>query len=402
MSTQFLKFEQQVKATPAQVYYAFTNAAALREWLCDVATVVPQVGGRVYLAWNSGYYACGEYTSLKKDEEVEFTWQGRHEPGEMRVNATFLAKDGGTQVLLKHEPIGEGEDWAQAIQQIKQGWEKGLENLASVLKTGEDLRLTLRPIVGIFVGDFTPEQAKSLGVPVTDGLRIDDTVEGLGARAAGLKANDVIVEMAGKAISANSDFGNALQGLRAGDQVEVVIYRGPQKMTLNLELSRRPIPEIPPTTAELAQKIAQLYSELEAELDKFFGAVSDTEASFKIGPNEWSVKEVLAHLIHSERFLQLNLAEVAGGYERWADDFGGNLNASVQATVSAYPTLQELLEEYKHSFAETIALFGNLPEEFEQRKGSYWRTAYNALQAPYHFNIHIEQIRTSIEAARAA
>jgi uncharacterized protein YndB with AHSA1/START domain len=402
MSTQSLEFKQQIKATPAQVYHAFTNATALREWLCDVATLVPQVGGRVYLAWNSGYYTCGEYTSLEKDKEVAFTWLGRNDPGMTRVQATFSAKNGGTQVLLKHELIRDSDEWTQAIQDIKQGWEKGLENLASVLHTGEDLRLTLRPMLGIFVGDFTPEQAKSLGVPVTDGLRIDDTVEGLGARAAGLQHNDVLVGMAGKDIGGNSDLGNVLQGQRAGDQVEVVIYRGPQKMTLNLELSRRPIPEIPATNSELARKIGELYTGLEEEIDKFFGMVSDSEASFKVAPHEWSAKEVLAHLIHGERFLQLNLAEVVGGYERRADDFGGNLDASVQATVSVYPTLQEILDEYKHCCAETVALFANLPQEFEQRKGSYWRTAYGVLEAPYHFNIHIEQMRASIEAARSA
>jgi uncharacterized protein YndB with AHSA1/START domain len=401
MSPLSLEFEKQIKAAPAQVYHAFTNATALREWLCDVASILPQVGGRVYLAWNTGYYACGEYISLVKDKEIVFSWQGRHEPGKTRVQAVFSAKDGGTQALLKHDLIGDGEEWTQAIQEIEQGWKKGLENLASVLQTGEDLRLTLRPMLGILVGDFSPERAKALGVPATDGVRIDDTVEGLGARAAGLMSNDVIVGMAGKVIDTNLSLGNTLQGQKAGDQVEVVFYRGPEKMTLTMELSRRPLPDIPTAIPDLAKKIGQLYADMQRDLDQFFENVSEAEASFKISPEDWSAKEVLAHLIQSERFLQQNLSEVVVEYERRADGFGGNLDAWVRATVSVYPTLQELLGEYKRSYAETIALFANLPDEFEQRKGSYWRMAFGALQAPYHFNTHIEQMRASIEAARS-
>jgi uncharacterized protein YndB with AHSA1/START domain len=59
MSSQTLSFTQLVKTSPESVYDAFTNATQLREWLCNVATVVPRPGGRIYLWWNSGYYTSG-------------------------------------------------------------------------------------------------------------------------------------------------------------------------------------------------------------------------------------------------------------------------------------------------------------------------------------------------------
>ena len=195
MSKQSLEFEQHIRVPPSQVYYAFTNATALREWLCDVATTLPQPGGRLYLAWHRGYYACGEYTALEKDKEVAFTWQGRGEPGQTQVRVSLSEKDDGTLVSLAHERIGAGEGWAQPAREFQTGWKNGLENLTSVLETGEDLRFTLRPMLGIIGNDFTPEQAKALGVPVTEGLRLGGVVEGLGAQNAGLQADDVIVGM---------------------------------------------------------------------------------------------------------------------------------------------------------------------------------------------------------------
>ena len=82
--TQTNRFEQMIKTPPAQVYTAFTNATALREWMCDVATLIPRAGGRVYLYWNSGYYSAGEYSHLEPDRCVDFTWQGRGELAQPR------------------------------------------------------------------------------------------------------------------------------------------------------------------------------------------------------------------------------------------------------------------------------------------------------------------------------
>ena len=71
-----LTFEQTVQAPIDQVYRAFTNATALREWLCDTATVDARPGGRVYLAWISNYFAAGVYTQLEPNALVAFTWAG--------------------------------------------------------------------------------------------------------------------------------------------------------------------------------------------------------------------------------------------------------------------------------------------------------------------------------------
>ena len=400
MNTQTLSFSQMVKAPPAEVYRAFTNATALREWLCNIATVAPRAGGRLYLWWNSGYYTSGEFTTAEPQEKIAFTWYGRGEPAPTKVQIIFTAKDGDTHVAIEHMDIGTSEEWSKIILEFEKGWKKGLENLASVLETGEDLRFVLRPMLGIFFGDYDADKAKELGVPVTEGIRLEGVVEGMGAQAAGMQKDDVLVNLAGVPTQDYFGLENALQHHRAGDQIEVVLYRGREKKTLTMELSRRPIPEIPAAAKDLADALRKRYAELEAELDKFFTGVTEEEASYKPAPDEWSVKENLAHLIQGERGTQSYLAELISGQERYADDFGDNVHAAVEATVATYPTLKSLIQELKRSDAETVEFIARLPAKFVARKGSYWRVAYNLLDSPFHFHEHVAQMTAALDAAR--
>jgi len=120
-----------------------------------------------------------------------------------------------------------------------------------------------------------------------------------------------------------------------------------------------------------------------------------------LGSEEWSVKEVLAHFIQGERGYQNYICGVVDGQEQWSDEYGGTSMLILKATVSVHPTLHSLLDAFKRSHLETIALFENLPPSFIERKGSYWRLAYNALEDPYHFHTHIDQMRTVLEASKA-
>jgi uncharacterized protein YndB with AHSA1/START domain len=402
MENRILSFSQMVKASPEDVYRAFTNSTNLREWLCAVATVDPRTGGRLYLWWLSGYYTCGEFTELKPKEKVSFTWQGRGEPGPTQVKATFKPQDGGTLVLVEHSAIGEGEVWSKVIPEVEKGWKMGLENLASVMETGEDLRFVLRPMLGIMIGEFNEERAKKLNVPVKEGIRLDGIVQGMGAEAAGLQSDDVIVKMAGIPITHYNNLTNAMQHQRAGNTVEVEFYRGPEKKTVNMVLSRRPMPDMPWTAKELAERVSQIDAGIQSELKKFLEGVTEEEASFKPAPDEWSINENLAHLIHSERGYQIYTAELITGHERHYDDFGDNVDAQVEATLAVYPTLNDLVEEYKRSSAESVELFARIPDEFIARKGTYWRLVYGAVEDPHHFHSHIGQMRAALDAAREA
>jgi uncharacterized protein YndB with AHSA1/START domain len=395
-----LKFERLIQAPLVEVYRAFTNSTALREWLCDAAQADPRPNGRLYLWWNSGYSTSGRFITVEPNQRIVFTWHGSSDPGDTEVEVDLADKGGATQVTLRHTKVKARGTWIKFREEIQRGWEIGLENLASVLETGQDLRIVRRPMLGISVGDFDAEKAAQLGVLVNEGIRLDSVVEGLGAQAAGLQKDDVIVSIGGAAVKGYPDLVNALQGRQAGDKVEVVFYRGEKINIAIMELSRRPIPEIPMSPALLAEAVRKVYADVDEELNKTLVGVTETEASYNPASGEWNVKEVLAHLIHGERFLLGWISELVGGNERVADNYGGNNQAQVTATVRVYPTTAELLAELKRTQSEIVAFVSVLPDEFRYRRGSYWRVGYTLVEGSIHIRSHNAQIINAIAAAR--
>jgi len=167
-----------------------------------------------------------------------------------------------------------------------------------------------------------------------------------------------------------------------------------------LTLSARPLPEVPPSPLELAETVRQNYATFDAELWQCFEGASEAEADHRPAPGEWSAKEAVAHLIIDERGRHAQIDESIQGEERWYDGFAGNNQVRPKATVTAYPTISELLEELKRHEAETVAFVAALPPEVVARKGSYWRLGFSALQFTFHPREHLDQIRAALQAAR--
>ena len=401
--SQTLKFKRTVAAPPDEVFRAFTHSAALREWFSDVAFSEPRKGGRLYVAWNRGGYSMGEFTKLNPGRKASFTWHGRGEPEPTLVKVSVAEKKGRTAVTVEHEGLGGGKKWAGHAAALTQRWERALENLQSVLETGEDLRFTMRPMLGITgMEEVSAETAVRLGVPPHHGMRIDGTVPGMGAEAAGLQKDDVILSIGAGKVDNYPTLTNALADHRAGDSVPVVVLRGGQKLTLDMKLSKRPVPEIPATAHALSEAARAIYNTENAEMDACLKGITDAEANFRAAPGEWTVKEVLAHLIHGERGNQQRLAELTTGIEAYYDGFNGNSHPWVQATAATFPTLAAMAKEVKRAQSETVALLAALPDTFVARKGTYWSVAYGTLQGSFHGRDHFAQITATVAAARAA
>ena len=389
-----------VNAPVKMAYRAFTNSTTLREWLCDVSTVEPHASGRMYLWWNGNFYSSGHYLELEENRKVKFRWFSNVDPAPTEVTVTVNEKDGGTQVRLDHE-VPNDDEWKQKSDSFREYWVESLENLKSVLETGIDLRIANRPLLGIVPGDFTEEQANALGVPVREGLRLDGVVEGRGAQKCGLQKNDVIVEFGGKIIGNDaSSFANAIAGKKGGDQVEVIYYRGAEKKTVIMELSKRPMPEVPFDPAELERQARAIYEPALAEVEKAFEGFTDTQALAHPEPNEWNALETVAHLISGERFNILLLTGLIDGYEPVADGFGTNVHAQVQATVKANPSIDLMLGALRRAVEETLAFVALTPVEFVSNKGSYYRFASGLLQPNFHLTAHLEQIKSALAAAK--
>ncbi len=385
---------------PAQAYRAFTNATALREWLCDIATVDPRPGGRVYLWWSGDFYSSGHYQELDPGKRLKFRWFSSADSAPTSVEVFFESVPEGVLVRMAHS-VPDDPAWKNIAEGFKHHWDISLPNLKSVLETGIDLRFANRPMLGIFLDDFTPEQAARLGVPVKEGLRLSGVAEGMGAAAAGLQPDDVIVAIDGKPV--DNDFASlrrAIEGKIGGDTVQVEFYRGPHKRTAAMTLSKRSMLAVPFDAAELARQTREKLEPALAQLEKCFAGVSDAHAAARSAPGEWSALDVLAHLLQGERANQFFFSDIVTGYERWADGWGGNLDAQARATVCAYPTIAAMLAELRSSFDETLALVEALPAEFAANKGSFYRVGNILLQGDTHIVEHIDQINAAIAAAR--
>ncbi len=154
-----------------------------------------------------------------------------------------------------------------------------LGNLQSIFDTGADLRVTRRPMLGVLGNDFNEKIATQIGVPVTEGYRLADVVAGMGAEKAGLQGDDVIVEMDGAPVRTWEDLGPALDRRQAGDEIEVVFYRGPEKNAVQMVLSGRTITDTPLDPAEFAQEYRKITKEVLEELRAAVEGASEASRS---------------------------------------------------------------------------------------------------------------------------
>ena len=73
----------------------------------------------------------------------------------------------------------------------------------------------------------------------TPGLRLTGIRAGSPADAAGFKAGDIIVVFDGKPVKDIYDYSNALYARKPGDEIDVVVLRGGQRVPLHVKLGKR-------------------------------------------------------------------------------------------------------------------------------------------------------------------
>ncbi|MFZ1400746.1 MAG: SRPBCC domain-containing protein [Candidatus Promineifilaceae bacterium] len=398
--TTTLIFEQALAAAPTAVYHAITNGAALRAWLCTTSQVATRVGGRIYLWWQQGYWATGEFVALVPGQKVVFTWQGRLETAVSQVTITLKPTENGTHLSLVHADLPAGADAAEMRDGLKEGWDAGLANLKSILETGLDKRLYDQSFLGILIsGLVTAEQAADLGIDAAGGVRISGTMAETGAAKAGLQAEDIIVDMGGSATTDFPTLQAALRPYRPGDGLKVTYYRAGERQQTLMTLGTRPVPDIPAAPAALAEALAAIYADLDAELDAAIVGATEAEADYRSTEESWNAKELLAHLITTERGVQMQAATLLT--DGVLDGFPNNPAAWVRSVTAVYPTLAEMVALWQRTEAESVALLANLPEEIVARKGSYHNIATSFLNGlPPHTRGHIAEIEALLQAAR--
>lgn len=96
-----------------------------------------------------------------------------------------------------------------------------------------------RPDLGVDTVEITPELAAANGLPVDRGAFVQELLPSSAAAQAGMEQGDIIVSVAGDAVTLDSPLENHLKKYRPGDQVTIVVNRQGREVTLDVTLGSR-------------------------------------------------------------------------------------------------------------------------------------------------------------------
>ena len=159
---------------------------------------------------------------------------------------------GGPLLNSRGEVIGINTLIASSVGQSSGvGFAVPINTAKAVLDDLVTLGRVRRPALGIRSLPIGPEAARRMGLAADSGVLIVHVVPGSAAERAGLRAGnqrvyigntpillggDLIVAIDGEPIADNSDIAHVMNKHRAGDTVRVTLYRGKQKMEVNVTL----------------------------------------------------------------------------------------------------------------------------------------------------------------------
>jgi serine protease Do len=94
-----------------------------------------------------------------------------------------------------------------------------------------------RGFLGVSTIALTPELAQKVGLPFEPGALVNRVEAKSPASAAGLKPNDLIVELSGRPIDGDGALKQAVASRRPGESVSVVVVRGGRRVTTTVALA---------------------------------------------------------------------------------------------------------------------------------------------------------------------
>jgi S1-C subfamily serine protease len=127
------------------------------------------------------------------------------------------------------------------------------ETAAQLIESGK----VERAFLGVDVKEISPSIAELFSFPVEQGLLVQNVVDGSPADDADVRAGrtnvvvggesyrvggDIIVAVDGARVGTDSDLRDAIEAKKPGDDVEIDVYRGDERTTIDVELGRRTAP----------------------------------------------------------------------------------------------------------------------------------------------------------------
>lgn len=117
------------------------------------------------------------------------------------------------------------------------------------------------------------------------------------------------------------------------------------------------------------------------ETRDLLGGLTEAAAEFRYGPDKWSLKEVLVHLIDSERTFGYRALCFARRDPAPLPSF--DPDPWVENARAADRSLASLLDEYESVRRSHIQLFGGFDEEMSKRRGLASGVEFSVRTFPY-------------------
>jgi len=146
---------------------------------------------------------------------------------------------GGPLVNLKGEVVGINSSiWSRS------GGYQGISFAIPIdmaKRIAEDLiydGVVTRGWLGMVIEDVDPELADALRIPGRNGAKVVQVAPGSPAMAAGAKAGDIVLELAGKPVTGSADLRNRVAAMRPGTKVGLHVLRDGKETDLSVTLGK--------------------------------------------------------------------------------------------------------------------------------------------------------------------
>ncbi|MDP3148962.1 MAG: DinB family protein [Ignavibacteria bacterium] len=117
-----------------------------------------------------------------------------------------------------------------------------------------------------------------------------------------------------------------------------------------------------------SEDIFSFYKLQAEEIVSLFKNVDEDQTSFRYAEGKWTMKEVLGHIVDSERIFGYRVLAISHGEKNPLPGFAEN--DYVRNGKYENRSLQSLLAEYSHLSSANLELFKSLDEEMLSQKGT--------------------------------
>lgn len=397
MSTQTTSLEaviaEVVIAAPqSQLYHLISTRSGWLDWFGDKGFGNVTLHGILEIHHDKSGSIAFVFQEFQPEERVRFTVLVPKTMETSEAEVRLREADGGVAVSVAHTglDVEDQERWQNL-------WQNALNNLKEILETGKDPRMWNRPFLGVMVEDWvTPEIAAEKDLPIDFGMRLSGIFEGRGAEQAGIRGGDIIVSLAGTDLLDFDALLAVYSDVQAGDTVTVKYYRGEDLVSADLTLSSYPVPEVPATAQDIADNLAELFKKANQRINELLEGRNEAQTNYRPAAGEWSVKEILAHMIASENDSLVWLGSYIAGREVYP--YTSGVPARVKMLTSVYPTVDQLLKKLIETQKELVALISEAPAELVGRKSSLLRLAFTySLDVRLHYKDHLTQLKETLD-----